>query len=193
MNAKEVALFSIFTAIVILLDRIRIPLGPISLYFWEIPLVVALLLFGFKLSFSIAVISAFAQALIFPRMMGFLFPVWNLIAMSTTLVAVFLMQLLITRKSFNVARLKKSRFNVVFLFVLSTLVIRLSVTPFVNYFMYKYMLPIVLGNVYSDVYLAALLPLLMIYDTILVLYTVPTGYMIAKKINKTLKMGNTLL
>ncbi len=88
MNTKEVALCSVFTAIAIALDQVRIPTitGLPSFYFWEIPIVIALLLFGFKFGFAVATLSVFGQALFFPRVLGFLFPIWNLIIMSTTLV-----------------------------------------------------------------------------------------------------------
>ncbi len=193
MNAITVALCGVFAAVAIVLGRFSINLGPIIFYFWEIPIVVALLLFGFKLGFTVATVSIFAQAIIFPRPIGLLFPVWNLIAMSTTLVAVSLTQWIIARKKFDALQAKKSRLKPVFCFVSAALVVRLSVMPFVNYFMYKFMMPLIVGRVYSDVYLAAFIPLLLIYDAVLIFYTVPTSYVIAKKVNSNLKMGNTLL
>ncbi len=193
MNAKDIALCSIFVAIAVVLGYLTIPVGPMIFYFWEIPVVVALLLYGFKMGFSVAAVSVFVMTIIFPKSIGILFPIWNLIGMSTTMVAIALTQWLITRKASNGSQAKKQGVNILTFFVVSAMGIRLAVMPFVNYFMYKYMMPVVVGTIYTDVYLVALIPALLIYDAILVLYTVPTGFIIAKRVNNDLKMGNTLL
>src|SRR3989304_3630637 len=172
MNAKDIALCSIFVAIAVVLGYFTIPVGPMIFYFWEIPVVVALLLYGFKMSFSVATISVFTIAVIFPKSIGILFPIWNLIGMSTTLGAIALTQWLLTRKTSNGSQTKKTGVNILIFFVVSAIGVRLAIMPFVNYFMYKYMMPIVVGTVYTDVYLVALIPALLIYDGILVLYTV---------------------
>ena len=193
MNAKDIALCSIFVAIAVVLGYFTIPVGPMIFYFWEIPVVVALLLYGFKMGFSVAAISVFTMTMLIPKSIGILFPIWNLIAMTTTLLAITLTQWLITHKTSSNAQTRKHRFNFVIFFVIATMGIRLAVMPFVNYFMYKYMMPIVVGTVYTEVYLVAVIPALLIYDAILVLYTVPTGYIIARRVNKDLKNGNTLV
>lgn len=113
--------------------------------------------------------------------------------MSTTLVAIALIQWLITHKTSNCLPTKKPRVNRVILFVAASLGIRLTVMPFVNFFIYKHVFPIVLGVTYADAFLITFtMPVLILFDVILVLYTVPTSYMIAKKVNKDLKMGNSL-
>ena len=194
MDAKKIAFISLFVALVILLGQLTVSIRPMVFYFCEIPVVVALLLYGFKTGFSVAAIGIFAQALIFPKSIGIFFPIWNLVAMSTTLLAIALIQWIITRKTSNGSQTKKSRVNCVILFVVATLGIRLTVMPFVNFFIYKYVFPIVLGVTYADVTLMTwTVPILLIFDVILVLYTVPTSYMIAKRVNKDLKMGNTFL
>ena len=171
MNAKEVALCSVFTALAIALDRFRIPLGPVSFYFWEIPIVIALLLFGFKFGFSVAALSAFGSALIFPRAYGMLFPIWNLIAMSTVLVAVSLVQRLITWRVSRTSEVKPFRIKPVIYFTAAAMAIRLAAMPFVNYFMYKFMMPIMVGPSFTDAAIMALIPGLLVFDAVLVLYT----------------------
>ncbi|XHH08303.1 MAG: ECF transporter S component [Candidatus Bathyarchaeia archaeon] len=192
MNAKSIAVCSIFVAIAVVLGRFAVPIPILPFYFWEIPIVVALLLYGFKMGFSVAAISIFIQAIIYPKAIGIFFPIWNLIAMSTTLVAIALIQWYITRKATDGLQTKKQRVNRVMLYLGATLGLRLAIMPFVNYVMYKYMLPLAIGKVYTDVYLIALIPTWLIFDAILVLYTVPTSYMIAKRVSNDLKMGNTL-
>jgi hypothetical protein len=195
MNTKEVALCSIFTAIAIALERVRIPavFAPIQFYFWEIPIVIAALLFGLKFGFSVAALSAFGQALIFPRALGFLFPIWNLIEMSAALVGVYLAQRLITWRISRTSQEKAfKKIKPVVYFTASVMAVRFAVTPFVNFFMYKYMMPIVVGQSFSDAYIIALTPALLVFDAILVFYSVPTSYIIAKMLNKNLSIGNRI-
>lgn len=192
MNTKEIALCSIFTAIAIALERVRIPaiFAPIQFYFWEIPIILAALLFGLKFGFSVAALSAFGQALIFPRALGFLFPIWNLIEMSAALLGVFLAQRIIAWRISSTSQEKTFRINPIVYFTAAAMVVRIAVTPFVNFFMYKYMMPIIVGLSFSDAYIIALTPALMVFDAILVLYSVPTSYILAKIINKNLNIGN---
>lgn len=194
MNAKEIALCSIFAAIAIALERVRIPaiFAQVQFYFWEIPIIIALLLFGLKVGFSIAAITAFGQALIFPRALGFLFPFWNLIAMSTFLVAVFLVQLLINHRANGVSDVKYFGIKPIVWFTIVAMIFRLSVMPFVNFFMYKFMMPLVVGHFFSDVAIIAMIPSTMVFDAVFTLYTIPIAYMIAKRVNRTLKIGNCI-
>jgi riboflavin transporter FmnP len=194
MNSKEVALCSVFTALGIMLERIRIPTlpGQVQFYFWEIPVVIALLLFGFRLGFSVAVLTAFGQALIFPRALGFLFPIWNLIAMLTTLIGVYVGQRLVKWRVSRTSQANMLKIKPVLYLVSLAIVFRLSLMPFVNYFMYRFMMPIFVGRSFSDAFIMALMPGLLAYDAIIMLYTVPTSYIIAKMINKNLNIGNQL-
>jgi hypothetical protein len=48
----------------------------------------------------------------------------------------------------------------------------------------------VIGQSFSDAYIIALTPGLLVFDAILLLYTVPTSYIIAKTVNKNLNIGN---
>jgi riboflavin transporter FmnP len=192
MNAKALAMCSLFVALNIVLYRVRVPVPLFQFYFWEIPIVVAMLLFGFKFGLSVAVLSAFCQALIFPPTLGIIFPIWNIIAMSTTLMAVALTRWLITtwRSSGSGTRNMWAK-PMVFL-VIAALILREAVMPFVNYFMWKFMVPLA-GQATSDVVVMGAVTASLIYDAILVLYTVPIGYLIAKRVNVSLRMGNTII
>lgn len=195
MNAKEVALCSVFAAAAIALDRFRIPavFAQVQFYFWEIPIIIALLLFGFKVGFSIAAITAFGQALIYPRALGLLFPFWNLAAMSTFLVSVTLVQQILGRRKKDVLDNSFNRIKPIIYFISISMAVRLLVMPFVNFFMYKYMMPIFVGQSFSDVAIIAMVPSSMVFDIILTLYTIPTAYVIAKKVNITLNEGHRIL
>ncbi|XHH09813.1 MAG: ECF transporter S component [Candidatus Bathyarchaeia archaeon] len=193
MNAKSVALCSMFVALAVLLARITIPVGPISLYFWEIPIVIALLLFGNRFGFTVAVISVFTQALVFPRSMGLLFPVWNLIAMSTTLAAIALIRWFFCHKISETKYKAKSEKRMLIGFVAAALLLRVGIMPFVDYFMYKFMLPIFIGQAYTDTYIMGLMSFILVYNTVLTLYTVPTSYTIARKLNQSLKISTTFV
>jgi riboflavin transporter FmnP len=191
MNAKAVAMCSLFAALAIVLYRVRIPVPSFQLYFWEIPIVIALLLFGPKFGFSVAVVSVFSQAIVFPSSMGIVFPIWNLIAMSTSLAAIALVQWLI--RNWNKGSESKSRWpKPIVLLVLAALISREALMPFINYFMYKFMMPLV-GLPQTDLAITTAITLSLIYDAILILYTVPSSYYIAKRVNMSLKMGNTIV
>jgi hypothetical protein len=146
------------------------------------------LLFGLKLS-SIATLTAFGQALIFPRALGVLFPIWNLIAMLTGIIGVYLGYKLVkwraSRKpQTNNAEIKPGRY-----FVSLSIIFRLTLMPIVDFFMYKFMMPL-FGPGFSDAHIIGLMPILLVFDLILVLYTVPTSYAIAKMVNRKLNLGN---
>jgi len=196
MNAKEVALSSVFSAIAISLDQVRIPalFAPIQFYFWEIPIIIVVLLFGFRLGFSVAVLTVFGQALIFPRALGFLFPLWSLIEMSIIIVGVSLPKMLTSRRTSTITpQVKKHRIKPLVYLTTSAIAFRFAINPFVSFFMYKYMMPIIVGQSFSDAYIIALIPALLVFDAILVLYTVPTSYLIAKTANKNLRVGNKIV
>jgi riboflavin transporter FmnP len=193
MNSKEVALCSVFTAIAISLGDVRIPTitGLPLFYFWEIPIVIALLLFGFKIGFTITALTACGQALIFPRALGVIFPIWNFIAMLTGIVGVYLGYKLVKWRAsrnpqVNIAEIKPARY-----FLSLSIVFRLAFMPFVDFFMYKFLMPI-FGPSFSDAYIMGLMPGLLVFDLILVLYTVPTSYAIAKIVNRNLNLGNQI-
>lgn len=194
MNAKEIALCSVLTAIAIVLDRARIPavFAQVQFYFWEIPIVIAALLYGYKFGFSVAALSALGQALVFPRVLGFLFPVWNLITMSVALAGIYVAQRHITWKMSRNSQVKTCRIKPIVYFTASVMAVRFIVMPFVNFFMYKYMMPLVVSTTYPDAIIIAMMPALLVYDAILILYSVPTGYKIAKMINKNLNIGNRI-
>jgi riboflavin transporter FmnP len=192
MNAKAVAMCSLFVALNIVLYRVRVPVPSFQFYFWEIPIVIALLLFGFKFGLSVAVLSAFCQALIFPPALGIIFPIWNIIAMSTTLVAVALTRWLITTWRSRVSGTRNLWAKPLIFLVIAALILREAVMPFVNYFMWKFMLPLA-GQATSDIVVMGAVTASLIYDAILVLYTVPIGYLVAKRVNVSLRMGNIII
>jgi riboflavin transporter FmnP len=190
MNAKAVAMCSLFVALAIVLSKITIPVPYFQLYFWEIPIVAALLLFGFKFGFTVATISVFSQFAIFPSSMGILFPIWNLISMLPTLVSIGLVQWLLTNWKSNHSETTPLGVKPVFLLVLAALILKEAVMPFVNYFMCKYMLPLVGFPVPNVTWF---ITLSIIYDAVMVIYTVPSSYLVAKRVNVSLKMGNTII
>ncbi len=98
---------------------------------------------------------------------------------------------LITWRTSRTSQVKEFRIKPVIYFVASAMIFRLTITPFVNYFMYKFMMPII-GPSFPDAAIIAMMPVLLVFDTILVLYTIPTSYIIAKTVQKNLKIGNHL-
>lgn len=191
MNAKTIAICSVFAAVSIILIRVRVPTfyWPGTYYFWEIPIIAALLLFGLKCGVFVAVLTAVAQPIVSPNPLGLLFPVWNFIAMSTVMIGVYLGYRMVTRKG-SQTETWKTKYTVYFTSL--GVALRVGIMPFVDYAMYRTLVPLVLGQNYSDAYIMALMPGIVVYNVVVPLYTIPTGYLLAKIVSKNLKIGNKL-
>src|SRR3989304_4896032 len=75
MNTRSIAIIITFTALCIVLIPLRIPSvywPGFYYYWWEIPIIAAFLLFGFKVAISISVLNTFARLVIVPGLSPFL-------------------------------------------------------------------------------------------------------------------------
>lgn len=191
MDTKTVAICSVFAAVSIILIRVRVPTfyWPGTYYFWEIPIIAALLLFGLKGGVFVAVLTAVAQPIVSPNPLGFLFPVWNFVAMSTVMIGVYLGYKIVTRRGSQTDTLKTKH---AIYFTSLGVAFRVVIMPFVDYAMYRTLVPLVLGQSFSEAYIMALMPGIVVYNLVVPLYTVPTGYLLAKIVSKNLKVGNKL-
>lgn len=64
--------------------------------------------------------------------------------------------------------------------------------PFVDYAVYLFLLPIVFGRSIPYSYIVGLIPFIVLFNVIVPLYTVPICYLLAKTVNKSLRVGNIL-
>ncbi len=192
MNSREIATIIVFTALTIVSNPIRIP----TLYWpgffyriWEIPIVVTFLLFGPKIGISVAAMNVVAQIALFPVSAGYLAYPWGLVATLTMLLGVYLALRLLVQTSQEKPHSKRRA--VVYVTALG-LAFRAGIMPFVDYVVYLSLLPLALGQTFSEAYVLGLIPSIVIFNLTVPLYTIPIAYLIARKVGTGLQIGNKL-
>ena len=193
MDSKKITLIIVFTALSIALNPIRIPTiyWPGFFYrLWEIPLVVAFMLFGPKIGITTGVLNVLAQIVIFPIPAGILAYPWGLVATLSMFLGLYIAQRLL--KSNLSKTILSSKIKPVFYLTFFGIIIRAVTMPFIDYAVYNSLLPIALGHTFSEAYILGLIPGIIIFNIIVPLYTIPVAYVITKKISESLKLGGYL-
>ncbi len=195
MNAKTIASVITFAAFAIVLNPaisgvgLPYPLLPGMVFqIWEIPTVVAFLLFGLSVGFSVAAINSIFLLAVYPGMAQPWYWLGSLISVSSMMLGFLLAQRLAKRvfpndrpfsktKAFTVSLATSILFRVVCLAPVMVAILSFLTYPSIP----------VLGVVYF------VLPWQAIFNIIVPLYMVPTGYLIAKIISRSLRVGNALM
>jgi riboflavin transporter FmnP len=189
MKTKEIALIIIFVALTIALDPVRIPSGyllGVSYRFSEIPILAAFLLFGPKIGVSIAAFNVPAEIMLFP-LPGMILGVPFVFVLTLCMLAgIHFASKHLKSKGTPLDDRKKGLYYTAF----GTLS-RTIVAPFLVAINYKFVLPIV-GFQLLDIQILALMPALALYALTFSLYSIPIGYIIARTIDKNLKISNIL-
>jgi riboflavin transporter FmnP len=191
MNTREIALIIVFTALAIALNPVGVPavfLTGFYFRFWEIPIVIAFVLLGPKSGVAVAVLRTVAEMTLFPGPAIFIAPPLALLSTLGMLLGLYVAGRLLKRKTSKNENLGIK--PLVYFTSLGTLV-RLSFSPFLTYFMYRFLLPIV-GIRVPELAIIGLIPLVMLFSLVLSLYTIPIGYLIARVVSRNLKVGNPL-
>ena len=189
MKTKASAVTIAFAALTIVLNPIRIPtlFWPAFFYrLWEIPIVVAFLLFGARIGVSVAVINTLAQTVLFPVPAGILAYPWGLVATLTMLGGVYLAYKLLSNSSSKDASLFGAK--PILYFTSLAIAFRAGIMPFIDYAVYNSLLPIALGRSFSEAYVIGLIPAIVFFNITVPLYTVPIAYIAAKKISKSIEI-----
>lgn len=181
MNTKKIAIISMFTAVTVALVlsplKIPAPYAPFLIYqIWEIPIVMALLLYGSSVAVSISVLNTVILLAVYPGSLP-VGPLYNLAAVVSMLMGIYV-----------VHRLARGRFDkVVGLTVSSTavgIISRVGVMTIVNWVAMPYPYPIGFG-VPPEAALA-MLPIIGLFNATVALYTIPSGYLLARAISHRL-------
>jgi hypothetical protein len=191
MDTKAVGTVIAFAALTIVLNPVRIPTIYWPGFFyrvWEIPIVVAFLLFGTRIGVSVAVMNVLAQIFIFPIPAGILAYPWGLVATLTMLLGIYLAYKLVSHRPSQDGSLFAAK-PIVY-FTSFGIAFRAGIMPFVDYAVYRSLLPLALGRSFTEAYVVALIPAIVLFNITVALYTVPIGYFIAKKLSKSLKLGS---
>jgi riboflavin transporter FmnP len=191
LNTKAIALIIVFAALSIALNPIGIPavfLTGFYFRFWEIPIVIAFLLLGLKSGVVVAVLRTLAEMTLFPSPAIFIAPPIAFLSTLGMLLGLHFAGRLLKNKTSQSKNPGKN--PVVYYTALGTLV-RLSFSPFLTYFLYRFLLPTV-GIRMPEPAIMGLIPLVLAFGLVLSLYTIPIGYLIARVVSRNLKVGNPL-
>jgi riboflavin transporter FmnP len=173
--AALAAVLSIFSPV-----RIPAPYAPFLIYqIWEIPIVVALILFGPLVGVATAVINTVVLLAVFPGALP-VGPLYNLAAVLSMLFGVYI--------AFKLVRGSSARSEVLRPVSSTALgcVLRVVVMTIVNWALLRYPYPV--GYSMSDVALLPMLPIIGVFNFTIALYTVPLGHFIARVVSAGLKI-----
>jgi len=185
MNTKTVAAITTFAALTIALNlspiKIPAPYAPYLIYqIWEIPIVAAFLLYGTVVGVTIAIINTIVLFAVFPGTLP-TGPLYNLAAVISMLFGI------IIAKKF--AGRNPQRHRETFLTALSTtlgIILRVAIMAFVNWAFLRFPPPV--GFNMPEEAISIAVPLTVIFNATLALYTIPSGYLLAKAVKTGMKM-----
>jgi riboflavin transporter FmnP len=174
---------AVFAAVAIGLNFIRIPafMWPGLFYpIWEIPAIIACLLFGFRIAIMVGLINLLGQLVFFQLGPGSLvgYPM-GFVALLVTLLGVYAAKTFIMQRTSRNSIDNKSTGVLLTGF---TTAFRVCIMPFIDYLVfYGILLPLV-GIPIPDAYRAALIPYFILFNLMVPLYTLPIAYLVSKKV-----------
>ena len=191
MNTKALAMSIVFAGVAIVLNPaitgIKIPSPFLTgLYYqvWDIPVLVAFLLLGFKHGVFAGVLNSFFLFAVFPGPSQPFYAPSNVVAQFSMMIGIYL-----AIKIFIQRELPKKTISRIKLIVTSTILgilVRLPIMLAVMFAILRYFMgltePIVLALLFVQV----------IYILVISAYTIPIAFVIARAVNKNLKVGNLL-
>jgi riboflavin transporter FmnP len=192
MRTKALSLIIIFTALAAALNvygpKIPFPLYPF-LYFqiWEIPIVLAFLVVGYKSGILVALVNTLILLWVFPGGLP-TGPLYNFAAVLATLAGTYVPYRLATHgcKSENLADYLRQHVAIIGASAtILGIVLRVLLMTVINYFALQQPYPIGFSMPEIDVLL--FLPLGAVFNAIVALYTVPTAIGIAVAISSRIK------
>jgi len=193
MNTKAIAITIAFAALAIALNPavtgIGVPFPPIPglIYnLWEIVIITAFLLMGFKSGISIALINALFLFTVFPGPSRPMYPLNNTAAVLSTLTGIFIVDRL-TNRGFQKENIKPGAKTVASSTGLAILCRVVVMAPLM------YVNAALINGLPIPVVLRFVLPLQAVFNATLLLYAVPVGYLMAGIINRNLKLSKSSL
>ncbi len=194
MNTRAVAVIIAFTALTTTLNFIKIPapyLPTFSYQLGDIALVVAFLLFGAKIGFTVACANMIVNLILPTGPAGFIGPPYYFIAVSTMLFGLWVSQRIIKAKTVKsettLLTEKKPLKKPVIVYTFTAMLTRtLIMIPF-DYVIYGFLVSIVSGWSIAAAYalVLATMPLIILYNVTVPLIVVPISYLISKRVSKT--------
>jgi riboflavin transporter FmnP len=191
MKTKSIALVIMFAAVAIGLTVIKIPtvFYPGGFFrFSQIPVVIAFLLFGFRIGGLVGFVTLIGQIALFPFNASAVFIAYPMEFASSLVMFAgmhFSNRLIKNDGSGRYSRLKKPAIGLTAFAAL----FRGSIMPFADYGVtFHVLVPLVLQIKVPEAYIVGLVPSFIAYNVIVPLYTVPAAYVVAKRVNLSLDL-----
>jgi len=191
LEAKAVGIVIAFAALTIVLSAVKIPTifwPQQNFRLWEIPIVTAFLLFGFRVGFSAAVIGIAGQTALFVGPAGILEAPWGIIVVLTMFLGLYLAKKL-SQSRFAHMRGITGIMPILF-FTAFSIIVRTSIMLPVDYAIYSSILPLVIGVNIPNAYIIGLMPFTILFNVLVPIYTVPVSYLLAKTIGNNVTVNN---
>lgn len=196
MNTRSITLIAIFAALAVVLNTIRIPTVYWPNWFYtlsDIPVVVAFLIYGFKIGILVEVLHILGQEIFFPLGPGgiVVYPMGIFVHL-LMFSGIYLAGKFISRRAASRGQFGEKKRTVYFTFFATAF--RGGLMPVIDFaVLYSILLPLVLGVAIPASYIAALVPSFVLYNVTSTLYVVPVAYLIARKTRKYLEIEANLL
>jgi len=179
INSKTITIIAVFAAVSIVLSlsplKFSAPFAPFLYYqLWEIAIVTAFLLYGIKVGFAISIVNTVVLLLVFPGDLP-TGPIYNLIAVISTLVGVYIIQRGLGNR-FN----KGKETILTALSTASAIILRVTNMTIVNWIVLRYPPPFGYNIPVSE--LPTILSVTALFNITIVLYTIPIAYIIARAV-----------
>ncbi len=189
LNTKTVSLTITFAALAIALNPaitgIGVPFPPIPglIYnLWEIVIITAFLLMGFKSGISIVVINAFFLFAVFPGPSRPMYPLNNTAAVLSTITGIFIVNRL-TNRGFQKGNIQPGAKIVAFSTGLAILFRVVVMAPLM------YVNTALINGLPTPIVLRFVLPFQAVFNVTFLLLAVPVGYLVAGIIKRNLRLS----
>lgn len=187
----EIALIITFAALTVALAPFRIPsvyLPGLYYRFSEIPIVVAFLLFGPRIAIAVAGINVLAEIVLFPGPAVYVARPVVFVLVLCMFLGIYLACRFLKRET----PLNSNLFKTGLYYTAFGTLIRTAVAPLLNYPLYRYIFPLLVGYSASDAQVMALMPAFMIYALTFSLYTIPIGFLVARIVSRNLNIESKM-
>ena len=194
MNTRAIAMTIAFATITIVLNPaisgVGVPFPPLpSLIYniWEIAIIAAFLLMGFKSGISIAILNSVFLFAVYPGPSNSIFAIGNAVAASSMMVGIYIANRF-TRKnsreerSFGIRRITLS--------TVLAMLLRVVVMAPIMFVILHY--GILAPKIPDSTIIAIVLPIQAVFNITIALYSIPVGFFVAKVLGRNLKVGNEI-
>jgi len=189
LNARSAALIAVFSAIAIVLNVVRIPTVYWPGFFYslyEVPVLVAFIIYGFKIGFLVEIIHIMGEEIFFPMgVAGAVVYPMGIIVHLLMFSGIYLANKLINRENAKGKSVNEKKTAIYFTGLATAL--RGGLMPIIDYtVIYRILLPFALGTTIPENYILALVPAFILYNVTSTLYAVPIAHLITRKTAKHL-------